>query len=249
MEVHKHPHHVTHKKKWTEYLLEFFMLFLAVFFGFVAENIRENSVEHHREKQFIRSLMNDIKADTARIKNIINQRTIRERRLDSLTFLINSDSNAAHTNIIYFYAVTPARSLAFRFIPNDGTMQQLKNSGAFRLIRNRKVADSIARYDVSVRNFLRQGEIEEILIQDYRAASSLIFDALVFDRILDKDNNVRMPTENPALLPYVKRDIQAWNYKMYSMKAINKANRRDAKLLLLEAENLIEILKKEYNLE
>ncbi len=34
MEVHKHPHHVTHKKKWGEYLLEFFMLFLAVrFFG------------------------------------------------------------------------------------------------------------------------------------------------------------------------------------------------------------------------
>lgn len=30
MEAH-HPHHVTPKKKWTEYLLEFFMLFLAVF--------------------------------------------------------------------------------------------------------------------------------------------------------------------------------------------------------------------------
>ncbi|MEJ7674835.1 MAG: hypothetical protein WKF59_19600 [Chitinophagaceae bacterium] len=29
MEVHKHPHHVTHKKKWGEYLLEFFMLFLS----------------------------------------------------------------------------------------------------------------------------------------------------------------------------------------------------------------------------
>ena len=29
MEVHKHPHHVTHKKKWNEYLLEFFMLFLC----------------------------------------------------------------------------------------------------------------------------------------------------------------------------------------------------------------------------
>ncbi len=33
MEVHKHPHHVTHKKKWGEYLLEFFMLFFAVFLG------------------------------------------------------------------------------------------------------------------------------------------------------------------------------------------------------------------------
>ena len=31
MEVHKHPHHVTHKKKWGEYVLEFLMLFLAVF--------------------------------------------------------------------------------------------------------------------------------------------------------------------------------------------------------------------------
>ena len=37
MEVHKHPHHVTHKKKWSEYLLEFLMLFLAVFLGFLAE--------------------------------------------------------------------------------------------------------------------------------------------------------------------------------------------------------------------
>lgn len=40
------PHHVTHKKKWVEYLLEFFMLFLAVFLGFVAENIREHTVEN-----------------------------------------------------------------------------------------------------------------------------------------------------------------------------------------------------------
>ncbi len=50
MEVHKHPHHVTHKKKWTEYLLEFFMLFLAVFLGFVAENIREHIAEKERGK-------------------------------------------------------------------------------------------------------------------------------------------------------------------------------------------------------
>ena len=38
MEVHKHPHHLTHKKKWTEYLLEFFMLFFAVFLGFVGRH-------------------------------------------------------------------------------------------------------------------------------------------------------------------------------------------------------------------
>jgi len=59
MEVH-HSHHPTHKKKWTEYLLEFFMLFLAVFLGFVAENIREHSVECSREKQYMQSMVEDL---------------------------------------------------------------------------------------------------------------------------------------------------------------------------------------------
>jgi len=38
MEVH-HSHHPTHRKKWSEYIIEFVMLFLAVFFGFIAENM------------------------------------------------------------------------------------------------------------------------------------------------------------------------------------------------------------------
>src|SRR5260221_13864507 len=64
MEVHKHPHHVTHKKKWGEYLLEFIMLFLAVFLGFLAENLRERIVEHNIEKEYIHSLAEDLKSDT-----------------------------------------------------------------------------------------------------------------------------------------------------------------------------------------
>src|ERR1041385_4186057 len=63
MEVHKHPHHVTHKKKWGEYLLEFFMLFLAVFLGFIAENVREHQVEREREKELAVSFYNELKSD------------------------------------------------------------------------------------------------------------------------------------------------------------------------------------------
>ena len=247
MEVHKHPHHVTHKKKWGDYLLEFFMLFLAVFLGFVAENIREHIVEGNREKQFIQSLVNDITADTARIKIIIDLRTKRVQRLDSLMFLINNDSLAVNTTRIYFYAVTASRALAYRFVPNDGTMQQLKNSGAFRLIRNRIVVDSIAKYDVSVRNILRQGELEETIIQDYRQASAKLFDALVFDRMVDANNDVQIIVDNPSLLPYQKSDLSTWNYKIYSMKSLNKANRREARLLLQQAINLLNTLKQEYN--
>ncbi len=248
MEVHAHTH--TPRKKWTHYFWEFFMLFLAVTLGFFVENQREHMVEHQREKQFIRSLVNDISLDTARINTIITARLTRENSLDSLSWWLNNPDRDEHTNEIYFYAVTAGRALNFRFVTNDGTMQQLKNSGALRLIRNRIVVDSIARYDVSVRNFVRQGELEETLIDSYRSAALKIIDALQFDKMLDKDNNVTNKlTGNPPLLSFNNDDLNAFNYRLYSMKSLNKANRRDARLLLQQAAKLLELLKKEYQLK
>src|ERR1700709_884739 len=75
MEVHKHPHHITHKKKWGEYLLEFLMLFLAVFLGFVAENIRENFADQSKEREYMIRMIADLKADTASISITIENYT------------------------------------------------------------------------------------------------------------------------------------------------------------------------------
>lgn len=50
MEIH-HASHVHHKKKWKDYVFEFFMLFLAVSSGFLVENQREHYVEHLRAKE------------------------------------------------------------------------------------------------------------------------------------------------------------------------------------------------------
>ncbi len=248
MEVH-HPHRVHHSKKWKDYLFEFLMLFLAVTFGFFVENQREHYIEGQREKQFIRSLINDLIADTIKLNSLIIRRTARASNLDSLKLLLNSDSPNIHTNAIYFFASTAARILTVRFIPNDGTMLQLKNSGAFRLIRSRAVADSIANYDVSVRNALRQSEVEETVINDYRQASARIFNANVFDEMLDDNLNVRRPRGNPGLANYTLVDLQDWNYKMYSIKGLNRANRRDARLLLQQAKNLLTTLKKAYGIK
>src|SRR5258705_655529 len=104
MEVHAHSHTVPIAiggKKFTHYFWEFLMLFLAVFCGFLAENQREHYVENQREKQFINSLINDIEADTARLSIIVNGRDLREAQLDSLTFLLNSDSADRSTWEIY----------------------------------------------------------------------------------------------------------------------------------------------------
>jgi len=163
---------------------------------------------------------------------------------------MNNDSVKEFTKQIYFYAVSIARTLPYRFVPNDGTIQQLKNSGAFRLIRKRIVVDSISKYDVNVRNLLGQWIVEEGLIGHYRDAATKMFDALVFDPMLDENVNVIGPPEgNPSMQPYTKRELYEWNYRVYGIKAINKASRRDFKSLLQQANNLLAILKEEYHLE
>jgi hypothetical protein len=62
MEVH-HPHHPTHKKKWSEYIIEFMMLFAAVTLGFFAENVREHKIMIERKDQNLFYILQDLKQD------------------------------------------------------------------------------------------------------------------------------------------------------------------------------------------
>src|SRR5437588_7010613 len=144
MDAH-HPHHVTHKKKWTEYLLEFFMLFLAVFLGFLAENIRENIIENHREKEYIQSLVADLKSDQQFLSQHILQVKTGIQLMDSMITILNTPSQIAdNTGELYYLA-----RLAPRLRPlstNSRTFEQLKNSGNFRLISNLSVSDKIMSY-------------------------------------------------------------------------------------------------------
>ena len=68
MEVHSHTH--TERKKWTHYLWEFLMLFLAVTLGFFVENQREHLVENKREIVYINSFIEDLKLDTSQFKRV-----------------------------------------------------------------------------------------------------------------------------------------------------------------------------------
>jgi hypothetical protein len=248
MEVHHHSH--SSRKKWTHYFWEFLMLFLAVFCGFLAEYQLEHKIEKDREKQFIRSLYYDIKADTSSFNRIIIARNNREVKQDSILLLLNSATPANYSKDLYFHAVTAARTLTIRLVPNDGTMQQLKNSGAFRLIRKRAIVDSIAKYDVMIRSAMRQGDVEESVIHDFRFVAPRIFNALVFNQMLDKNNiPIRIDGPSPALLNFEKKDLELFNYRLFSMKSINNAIRIDIRSLKQQAENLLKLLNESYHLE
>src|SRR5436190_15619569 len=133
MEVHKHPHHVTHKKKWGEYLLEFLMLFLAVFLGFIAENQREHIVEQQREKKFARRLLSDLRQDSlffeTRIKLLEERQKAHKRFLKIMT---NPVPAADWAVMREFVPLLTATSNDF----TTATYNQMKTSGSLRYIDN-----------------------------------------------------------------------------------------------------------------
>jgi hypothetical protein len=240
MEVHTHTH--TPRKKWTHYFWEFFMLFLAVTAGFLVENQREHYVEHLREKQFINSLLVDVKLDTANLNRIISARDLREKMFDSLTILINSPDRNKYTRDIYFFGRHITRLSRIVFIYNDRTMQQLKNSGGLRLIRKRIGADSIIIYDAKV-SALEKLEQREIIYVDFCLPPTYrILDGLIYDKMIYDETEIRKPNTTLQALP-------EFNLTLHNVKSVNRIYRKNAIELLQAAIQLINTLKKEYKLE
>ena len=145
MEVHKHAHHDTGKKKWGEYLLEFFMLFLAVFLGFIAENIREHVVEHSRSKEYAVSLVQDLQNDTAAISIQKKSGRIFIAVVDSLLKLSKKPLEGPNGAQFSFYT-----RFGYWTVPlswSRATFEQIKNSGNLRYFKNYKLLEELMKYD------------------------------------------------------------------------------------------------------
>lgn len=245
MEVHKHPHHVTDKKNWREYLLEFLMIFLAVFLGFVVENWREHIVERRKERGYILSLIEDLKIDTVKIRNYINARINKQSRMDSLADLLSSGKEKESGNEIYYFARFVTFSIPL--LTSDGTIQQLKNSGGFTLIRKPKVVDSIIAYDNNVKYIQYVDDKIQPIENTFREIASDVFDTRFFKYDyssiqLRPAGNPQLITNNPAILNKISLQVR------YEATFIER-NILNARNLNLRAIRLIELLKKEYHLK
>ena len=145
MEVHHHTHSGHHKKKWNEYFWEFLMLFLAVFCGFLAENIREHVVENDRAKEFSRSLIQDLQNDTAAI-------TVEKKSAGSYMAIADSLLKLSKTKLEGRNAAEFSFYTRFTYwtVPiswNRATFEQIKNSGSLRYFKNQKLLKKMLEYD------------------------------------------------------------------------------------------------------
>jgi CDP-glycerol glycerophosphotransferase (TagB/SpsB family) len=111
MEVHHHPH--VEKKNFKEYFLEFLMIFLAVTMGFFAEQMRESVADHNREKEFMKSMLEDLKTDTAKINSFSMQANVALTQMDSLIHLMQSRDRAKYGKTMYYFGRTITTKLLY----------------------------------------------------------------------------------------------------------------------------------------
>ena len=247
MEVPHHGHNAPKKEKhFKHYLFEFLMLFLAVSAGFLVENLREHYVEHKREKEFIKSYIEDLKQDTAKIRANIEQRSAKALIIDSLMKLLNSpDPNQAGASA-YFFGRRTTRSTLYQ--ANDRTIKQLKNAGGLRLIRKQKASNAIMTYDQANDYiiYLQGREFEELSVM-YPLLAKL-YDANVLETMI-RGIEINRPTGNPVLRTTEKELILDLTYYLHQYKTTSIVIIARLRSILQTATETIQLLQKEYHLE
>jgi hypothetical protein len=165
MEVHAHTH--TARKKWTHYFWEFLMLFLAVFCGFLAEIQLEHKIEKDRAKILAKNLYEEIYADSVAVQKIIDNRDLKEKES---SYFINyvKDSNLALPPSRFFSATTISLVLSnwVQFEPNDGVLNQLRNSGELRYFKNMDIQAAIGNLGVKIASLRNRNEQEYRYLED-----------------------------------------------------------------------------------
>ncbi|MEO6612705.1 MAG: hypothetical protein ABIT05_08505 [Chitinophagaceae bacterium] len=142
MEVHAHSH--TARKKWTHYLWEFLMLFLAVFCGFLAEYQLEHKIEKERARQFLQSMLLDVQTNIQNLDSLVKQDKQIITNHDSLVNWLLKDSASIDRAA---FARTMGAIWVRNFLVRRETYEQMKSSGSLRYVGNIEFLKKMMDYE------------------------------------------------------------------------------------------------------
>jgi hypothetical protein len=231
-------------KKLKDYFFDFFMLFLAVTLGFFVNNLNENQSERQREKQYIISLMADLRIDTAEIQMIHSSIASRIVGIDSLIHVLENKDQDNFINNLYYYSFKYLYSTEFH-TSSDRTISQLKFAGGLRLIQKKGESDNIVQYYSSSENV---GFTAEYCLKEfYKILDS---EKEIFDLRLLRGhdiNSFRNLKDLKLLMNEPLRIDHFYNQILMYTSALVSYNLRLTDLKK-EAESLLSFTRKSYNI-
>jgi hypothetical protein len=250
MEVHKHPHHVMHKKKWAEYLLEFFMIFFAVSLGFYAENMREKIADNAKTREYAKSLYEDLKQDSITLHNFVTYHLWKQPKFDSLILLLGARDIQKNARLLYYYHLISW--IAYSIKGSDATIQQLRSSGNLRYFNDIQLYNTITRYYTTFNSTNDRIELDESNSKIPATLIARLSNSSVLINMLtitpDIKNAVEIPKGNSQLLTTNPALINEYLYDIQSRRMASHLSLFLVRNTIKQLETLMGILQKKYGL-
>jgi hypothetical protein len=246
MEIHANDLHKAPGQGWKHYFFEFFMLFTAVFCGFLAENWREHIVELEREQQYIRSFYQDLTEDENDQQKTINNLDHEVIIADSLFALLNNINTTKPANQVYMDLRSMSRSGTVLVRVNDRTIVQLRNAGGMRLIRNKNVSDSMMVYykEISYLQFLFDESVS--IRRSLREKYEPLLDAADFAKIVDNNNAIINPANVLHLRSADPNTINSCLLEINNIRGLSIGTKKRIQALKERAKRIKQFIEKEY---
>jgi hypothetical protein len=235
-------------KKWNHYLFEFLMLSLAVTLGFFVDNVREGRAERQLELQHMQSLISDLRQDTLRFSRQIEVADLVISMCDSIIQLLSKNERQAHDQQRLYLL---SRAMSPKILPhfvNDRTFEEMRGSGALRLINTSSIADSISTYYFFSKELIWLNELVLTRFQQKVEMESKVFLADSYEKMLDKKTFAfRALSGNPPLATNDKALLNEFAVTIHYVSSVTAFKKNYLKRLKVNANRLLAILNQEYN--
>ena len=233
------------KKSFKDYVFEFTLPFLAVMAAFLLNNIKEDYAEKQLEKQYMASIISDLNDDIKMADSQIEFHTLKIAQMDSLLDFFEKPIDVKDIEKVNYLGKLATRSV--QFYCNEVTIEQMKNSASFRLVRNQRATAAIIDYYERV-NVIKLVEGREINEEEgFKRVAVKIFDPFTvryffragrMNEIRKKDlpivNNPQLIREAAGYLQYLNGSRNRLIFLKHNLEK--------------DASHLIDFLKKEYDL-
>jgi hypothetical protein len=259
MEVHHHPQ--VEKKNFKEYFLEFLMIFLAVTMGFFAESYREYLSDQSKEKEYIKSMIEDLETDSAFLElSVYKLIPYHLTWLDSTMHLLSMPDLKGKDRQIY-QAFMLGTAWAYNFHPTERTLSQLHSDG-YHLIKNKNAANSISQLEEQYKQFNSQIEpFVQNMQNDLDLSAYLFADRVITDSIsrtamqnfsvaYSVQLKLQDVPESATINTADKEGIRLYNDKLKKYSFYLQYGIKGGHVIILrQIKSTIAVLKKEYDLE
>jgi hypothetical protein len=227
---------------------EIILVVIGILIALSINNWNEERKERLIESSYVVSLIEDLEIDIKNLSILVKEFEKKEIEIDTVLTMYSKLANSYNETL---WRNLPSVVQFKDFIYTDRTMQQLKNSGGMQFIINQKALNGIIDYDLSVKRLMESYYPD--LNFYYENTNRIWFEIFdINDYESDKKVLSRKEMANGSknyLLKSDKATLGKFNNAVRNFKLDITLIKETEIDLIIKAEQLIELLKKEYGIK